>query len=390
MSRNHTVLWALSPLLLALIAIASFACQQVAANPADVGVQVEGRAATTFEGTVTTDAKTITNSGVMADCEGSVDNPGPTMTTALDDASIKGGFVWTSSYFGDFFINSIGSDANNFDKNESWFYWLNHKLADVGGCQIPVHSGDQVLYAITSYDSNTYLPGPTLSLSSEVNKVRVGGSLGVSVISYDSGGNPSPAANAVVAGGDGISTTTDDGLANVKFSQEGVTTLKAEKTGSIRSNAIKICASADGNGDCGGVTLGSSSGSAVAAALVADKFAPTGRIALKRRYRSSGPRILSGTVSDQGSGIESVSLRLRRKFRGSCYRYDFKDERFKRGCRDGQYLQVGSSENWSYQLARAPRRALYRVDLRVVDKAGNVSAVHPGVNQFYFRVVKRM
>ena len=88
--------------------------------PATVHLRVEGSSATLFDGSVATNAKTLTKDGSGPHpCDGTNgganSTPGPTMTTALDDGALAGGFTWAGTWFDgfqDFGIDRIGSDSN--------------------------------------------------------------------------------------------------------------------------------------------------------------------------------------------------------------------------------------------------------------------------------------
>ena len=109
-------------------------------------MRVEGSTSTIFEGPVATDGKTITKAGHTLACDGTSDpsnpTPGPTVTSALDDAAIANGFDWDATFYNDFFFTQIGGVAS-----QTWGYAVNFQPAQVGGCQLQVHAGDEVLFA---------------------------------------------------------------------------------------------------------------------------------------------------------------------------------------------------------------------------------------------------
>ena len=98
-----------------LLLSALVAAAPALAGPVTVNLRIEGSSSTIFEGPVTTNAKTLTKdaSGPHA-CDGTNGGanptPGPTMTTALDDGSIAGGFTWAGTWF-DSFSTTSGSGA---------------------------------------------------------------------------------------------------------------------------------------------------------------------------------------------------------------------------------------------------------------------------------------
>lgn len=71
---------------------------------ATVNLRVEGSLRTIFEGPIRTNGHNVTTvSGGTHHCDGTNHNenttPGPTCTTALDDASIKAHFTWDGYVF---------------------------------------------------------------------------------------------------------------------------------------------------------------------------------------------------------------------------------------------------------------------------------------------------
>ena len=111
------------------------------AKPATVQLRVEGATSTIFEGPVTTDGHSIDKGGGAHPCDGTNGgahpSAGPTMTSALDDGAAANGFSWDGTWFsfGDFGVDRIGPDANDFAGNRFWGYALNFVPAAVGGLE---------------------------------------------------------------------------------------------------------------------------------------------------------------------------------------------------------------------------------------------------------------
>ena len=88
-------LWAAAALAALLV------CASAQAAPVTVNLRVEGSTSTIFEGPVTTDGKAIDKGDGPHPCDGTNlgknPSPGPTMTAALDDAPITGG--WAGTWF---------------------------------------------------------------------------------------------------------------------------------------------------------------------------------------------------------------------------------------------------------------------------------------------------
>jgi hypothetical protein len=132
--------------------------QAAQAAPVTVNLRIEGASSTIFEGFVTTDAKTIQGHSCDGTNGGANPTPGPTMTSALDDASILHGFPWSGAWsdgLHDFGINSIGPDANN--SSQFWGYAYNWQSSNVGGCQQEVRDGDQVLFGFDFFSKSHFL-----------------------------------------------------------------------------------------------------------------------------------------------------------------------------------------------------------------------------------------
>jgi hypothetical protein len=363
------VLFAVLPAALATAATAS-------AAPATVNVRIEGTSGTVFEGPVTTDAKMVTTAaGGTHLCDGTQNagahppnSPGPTPTTALDDAALAHGFTWDGQWnqFGsqDFFAERIGSDGvvGSFDPNGNfWYLLVDRAPAQFGGCQIRISDGDTVLYEWQDGSK------PNLDLSAPAT-AQAGQPVKVTVQQYsDASGTLSPASGASVGG----QVTDANGQATLAFPTAGTQELKATLTGAIRSNAADICVYATSSSECapaaggvGGVTI--------------DKLPPS--VALKgirnhKHYRRHhGPRKLAGRASDAG-GLFQVYFRLRRFSHGSCQWYSAKRSVFTRARRHckARFQHVGAKTSWSYLLPERLPRGSYTLETKALDKAFNAA-----------------
>jgi len=343
---------------------ALFVTAAASAAPVTVQLRVEGATSTIFEGPVTTDGKTIDKGGGPHPCDGTNGNtnpaPGPTMTSALDDAAASGGFTWDGTWFGgfdDFGIDRIGPDSTDFAAGRYWGYALNYIAPTIGGCQQQVHAGDEVLYGYDFFSKSHLLKlrGP--------NQTVAGRSINVSV---EDGQTGAPVAGATVGG----NTTRSDGRARVTFGASGLQVLKAERSDSVRSNGLVVCVAPAQGGDCG-APLSQLAGDRG----VVDSNAPIVRVSKPRsgvRYRR-GPRLLRGTASDEGSGVKLVELSLRRRAGGSgCSWWSGARERFvKRGCSKASYFEAGTGPDWSYLLPSRLPKGSYLLTTTAVDQAGN-------------------
>lgn len=371
--------------LLAALAVLATASTALAA-PVSVNLRVEG-STTPFEGPIATAAKTIDHDGSGPQpCDGTNagynPSPGPTATGALDDASLTGGFTWAGSWnsgYQDFFVTRIGQDDTPGDFSRTWALLINWKFAPEGGCHMQVQNGDDVLWAFTNYAE------PFLQLSGVPVRAATGESVPVTVEQNDGNGARTPAVGANVAG-----TTTDAaGHASVSFADAGNYKLKAERSGSIRSNAATVCVYVPGSGDCGTDKAPDSSPTStptetpqpIVAPAVKDTTAPTVSVSSvqpNKKYKR-GPRLISGSVEDTG-GIQQVFLRLRSTDGGNLTAASrcrwFSD---KRGvfthrtvpCSRARYFRIGSNAKFSYLLPSRLGKGKYVLDVKVLDRSYN-------------------
>ncbi len=267
------------------------------AAPTALNVRIEGISSTIFDGPVTTDGKTITTaSGGTHVCDGTnggtLPTPGPTPTTALDDASIKGGFTWDGAWydaFSDFTADRIGPDSSNNTTFQYWGLFINEEYAEVGGCQFRMNAGDEVLWA---YDAYARQQG-VLSLSGP-GSTQPGVPVDVRVTKARAG---SPVAGAEI----GSQITDADGISQLTFAEPGLYRIKAEHPQYVRSRSLRICVDPPGADEC---TYG-------------DKTAPTVRLdapslaSTLSRFGNRVPLSWQGDDGD-GSGIKRYRVEVRR------------------------------------------------------------------------------
>jgi len=205
----------------------------VANQPILVNLRIEGSTNTIFEGTILTHGHNVTTpSGGTHECDGKNNNanptPGPTCTSALDDASLVQHFPFDGTFntaFDDFFITSIGGDTQT--STEFWGILLNFEFIPVGGCQQEVNANDEILFAFNAFNADHFLKltGPATAI------------VGVPVVfTVTDGTSGSPVAGAVVD----TKTSNANGHVSVTFTKTGATQVKATDANSIRSNAINV------------------------------------------------------------------------------------------------------------------------------------------------------
>jgi hypothetical protein len=381
-----------------LLAIGATSAQ---ATPVLVKVRVEGPTSTLYESWISTDVRPFHFTG-DADthvCDGTSANPGGTSPTPVVTrgsalaAAIDTGLSATGSWssFGPSFNTIAGQNvAYNPSTNEYLVEYDHGTYANVGACADPVTTGEEVLFA---YGDGTQM---ALSLTAPAN-VNVNEPAQFVVRN---------SANNVGQSGATVGGVTSDagGVAMLTFPSVGSFTLKAEKAGTIRSNAVTICVHNGNDGNCGypldpasvpapapasapaspappavtEPTMTAPAPPVVPAPPQADTQAPIATIAGVRNRqhfrKHKGPRELRGSVSDTG-GLKSVELRLRRQQGKRCFSFSAQRERFTRiRCsRDARWFGVGSTADWSYLLPKRLPKGLYQLQVRATDAAGNRS-----------------
>ena len=364
-----------------LVALVGSAAAQAA--PVTVNLRVEGSSATIFEGPVATDGKQIDKGDGPHPCDGTNGGahpaPGPTMTSALDEAPIAGG--WGGSWndgFQDFAVERIGPEAQDPPTFRYWGYALDYQFPEVGGCQQRVEAGDEVLFTFDSFGKPLLrLEGPVRAAAGEAAAVTV-----------TDGTTGQPLAGATIAGVPGASGP--DGRLAVTWDAPGVKRLKAERADSVRSNTLETCVEVPGSGACAAFVPAGS----VPRGAVSDSAAPVARISGPRHRRGyrRGPRLLKGVVGEDPSGVREVKIALRRHVRGrGCQWWSGRRERFVgKNCRKTFFFAIGSERNWSYLLPRALPHGRYVLDVKAFDGRRNRDEKFvAGKNRVVFEVARR-
>jgi hypothetical protein len=326
--------------------------------------------------------------------------PGTSAIGALELAT-KGN--WAGKYFGvglGYFVEAI--DARSLAEPDYWGFWLNDKFEEKGVCQVEVEPGDQLLFFPACFSET---PGvcpsePTVLGIDAPPTAEVGKPLTVTVNRYNAKGEPTPAAGIAVAGGGASAETDAEGHATLTFTDDDTYTLRAEGPPAEVSKAVPgealVCVHTGDDGTCGtpappGPSIAPSSVTAPAPlytgpyALVAHV---TG-VAEGHVYpRGEAPRVLSGTVSTHTSAVTSVSLRLRRTYRGRCWAYNGSSERLQRvRCHQGGFFQVASGgSSFSYLLPSRLPPGRYVLDIEATDAAGNRTPLDRGSSRIVFYV----
>ncbi|MGA9373384.1 MAG: hypothetical protein WBV53_16140 [Solirubrobacterales bacterium] len=117
-----------------------------------------------------------------------------------------------------------------------WYTKVDHVGLQVGGSQFPIHAGQQVLW----YLAPNFPPPAELVLNAPVRE-PAGAPFPVHVLAYGDDGSASPAAGAVISGGDGPVTTDAAGNATVTVDGTGSRRLQATLGDDIPSALTQIC-----------------------------------------------------------------------------------------------------------------------------------------------------
>jgi len=212
------------------------------------GVNVEGPATTVFEGVTTTHGREVTAAtGGTHLCDGTNGNenplPGPTCTSALDDASrprlSPRPFTWDGVYnhsLDDFLINRIGEFTATVGQT-FWSLKVNFQPTPVGGGQMQIKSGDRVLWALVPSIGPAWIPlklkGP---LSAQANVQFT--------VNVSNGSDREPVQGATVTATAVqaiVEAETDaNGNAMLTLPNPGTYNLKATRNAAITSDVLQV------------------------------------------------------------------------------------------------------------------------------------------------------
>ena len=145
---------------------------------------------------------------------------------------------WSGTFgsFGipDYFITSILGDTEK-SKAYYWGIWIDNRFATTGACEIKLHSGDRLLFAVDSISHHEHplnLTGPAVA--------RVGHSFSVKVVSFSDSGVAKPLRGAHVRGAGPTATTNSHGVATLTATHTGTLALRADRSGYIRAAPLSI------------------------------------------------------------------------------------------------------------------------------------------------------
>lgn len=385
------------------------------ATPITVNLRVEGSSTTLYEGPVTTEGETIqtpadealreaphacnyaenghfenekhevfTNGGAIAG----------TPTAALHDAAVGAGLAFNASWsagIGDFFITQVGPDIEQEEPPyASWGYAVNYTTAPVGGCQIALAPGNEVLWAYNYFNLTHLLSltGPaSANQGSPITVHVVDGQTGAPIAGAAIGEDVAGTTTTIPAG----SLTNAEGNATLALAHTGMIKLKATQAESVRSNGVVVCVHNGNDGTCGTTAPGGPipNGEPEIVHLTPADVAMVGAIKDGHHYaRRNGPRILRGLVQVPAGGtLRDVHISLQRHNGKRCSAFNGASERFVRDrCGTTRFFSVGGSESFSYLLPATLPKGRYVYDIEAIDDAGQSTKLVAGVSHVVFYV----
>jgi hypothetical protein len=380
------------------IFILALACAASALAGPTVTVRVEGESATLLPPT------TVTLNGPEPVSNCPEDSVAAAINLAVDGNWDHG----EANKGGGGFVDTILGETHAFlNDSDTWAEWVNYKWGG-GICSDLLGNGDEVLMVADHEPEPFYAPTVLpLVVTGAPASVPVGTPFTVRVSSIHTPagafaepgeGTPEPEEGAAVSGaGASAEPAGASGMATVTLATAGSITLRATKTGDAPSAPFVVCAytanntcdttgpsgSSGGRSSAGGV-LGYSSSSYKGPYAVVAKLA--GLIENHHYPRGREPRVLAGKVLAH-TGIASVSLRLRRSYRGRCYAYKGASARFGPAhCGDGSFFKVGTQASFSYLLPESLAPGRYVLDVEATDDAGNRTTLARGTSRVVFYV----
>jgi hypothetical protein len=396
-----------------LVSLLAGTCAQAA--PITVNLRVEGSTTTLYEGPVITEGETFETSSSKGShpcnyaengaAKGEFTNGGAvsgTPTTALRDAALAGGLAFNAKWFGsgkednenpgDFLITQVGSDVEMTEAPyDAWGYAVNDTTAPVGGCQIALAPGNEVLWAYNYFNLKHLLSlaGPaSANVGSPITLHVVDGQTGAPIAGAAIGEDVAGVTTTIP----GSPLTNAEGNVTVTFAHAGTVKLKATQPESVRSNAISVCVHNGNDGTCGTIVPGVSvipKGLPEIPPLRSIQVAMAGGVKNGHHYaRGKGPRILRGLVRVPAEGtLRDVRISLQRQIGKRCFAFGGITETFVRDrCGATRFFSVGGSESFSYLLPASLPKGRYVYDIEAINDSGNTTKLVPGVSHVVFYV----
>jgi Domain of unknown function (DUF4430) len=196
-----------------------------------VSVRIEGASKTLQAArTVTTPSGSITKFGAPAGA-----CPGSSVQGALQVATHGN---WKGTYsktYSEYFVTSILGETPN-SKTGYWGIWVDNKYATTGACQIKLHAGDDVLFAVDSAKKHEHPLGITAPATATAGKPFT-----LKAVSYSDQGKATAQAGVSFNGINGATNKQGKLTVTVLSSKKAPVTFTGSEKGYIRASAtVKI------------------------------------------------------------------------------------------------------------------------------------------------------
>jgi hypothetical protein len=196
-----------------------------------VSVRIEGAAKTLQAAkTISTPSGSITRFGAPTGA-----CPGSSAQGALQVAT-RGNWKGTySTTYSEYFVTSILGETPN-SKTGYWGIWVNNKYATTGACQIMLHGGDDVLFALDSAKKHEHPLGIIAPA-----KATAGKPFTLKAVSYSDQGKATPQPGVSFNGTNGKTNKQGKLTVTVLSSKKAPVTFTGSEKGFIRDSVtVKI------------------------------------------------------------------------------------------------------------------------------------------------------
>lgn len=254
------------------------------------------------------------------------------------------------------FTQTILGESHTFTNNDSWTFWINGSLAQIGICGRFPQPGDRILM-IADRSSETFAPTVfPLSFAAVPKRVTADSPFSVVVREHRTDGTvttPTPVAGATVSAGGATATTGADGVARLTVRKAGKVRLVATRPGAVSTDPATVTVA----------------GSAPTVRLLGLRDG-------QRFSAAKAPRRFRGVVSARG-GVRQVQLRLTARAGGRCSTFSGARMRFEpaRCGAAGRWFAAERSSRWSYTLPARVGPGRYVLSVRAQDASGRRSKV---------------
>lgn len=378
----------------ASILFSLFGSSALAAGPPTVTVRVEG-----FNGVTLVPQTQVTTTTAPVPIEGGVCS-GTSIGGALYDAT-HGDWEAVESAEGVELLGIEGLDFPAFGAGNYgfWSIWLNNEFAQHGACDEQLEPNADLVFNAQCFalgpncPTSATTPDHFLTMKPPTSRdVGVGESVSVTVGSLNTvTATPEALPEGVTVTGGPASSLSPQGVATLTFTSAGTYTLQARAVDSVPSDPYTVCVHNGNDGTCGTPgPAGVKSASAPVAPPYTGPYAvvakATGVIEQHVYPRKDAPRVLSGTVLAH-TPVASVSIELRRSYKGRCYAFNGVSTRFaKARCGQGSFFKVSNNGTFSYLLPSALAPGRYVLDIEATDAAGNHTTLARGSSRVVFYV----